>query len=220
MWTSPSFLSQPKLLLPSSKVDEIKRLGPERFSNSDHLREKKNNQGGGNAQIFSLGIANMEKCRLLMVRGGNSTKTADNRSSGKSTWNYFHLKASNCSSQWPSSPRSASSGCSDHSVRPVQRDWQSKSPVRYLNSSLRKQWTRPFRKLRVRALPASFVFRLCSDPSGESRFARLFRSRVSNSALRTWDFCTDFPGLGPWLWGQEWLSWRVTISRLPWAVLF
>lgn len=218
MWMSPSFLSQPKLLLPSSKVDEIKCLWPERFSNSDHLRENKNNQGGRNVQIFSLGIANMEKCRLLMVRGGNSRKKADKDLQEKQLFSFQTIKLLKSEAlRWP---RSASSGCSDHSVRPVQRDWQSKSPVRYLNSSLRKQWTRPSRKLRVRALPASFVFRLCSDPSGESRFARPFRSRVSNSVLRTWDFCTDFLGLGSWLWGQEWLSWRVTISRLPWAVPF
>lgn len=160
----------------------------------------------------------MEKCRLPMVRSGNSREKVDKDLQRKQLLSFQSIKL--FMSVALRSPRSASSGCSDHSVRPVQRDWQSKSPVRYLNSSLRKQWTRPFRKLRVRALPASFVFRLCSDPSGESHFARPFRARVSDSALRTWDFCTDFPGLGSWLWGQEWLSWRVTISRLPWAVPF
>lgn len=56
----------------------------------------------------------------------------------------FHFKATSCATPAPSdTPRSAPSGCSDHSVRPAQRDWQGNGPVRYLNSSLGKQWPDP-----------------------------------------------------------------------------
>lgn len=58
--------------------------------------------------------------------------------------------------------------------------------------------TGSLRKLRVRALPASFAFRLCSVLSGQSRLARPFRARVSSLSSQARVPGTDFPGLGSW----------------------
>lgn len=58
--------------------------------------------------------------------------------------------------------------------------------------------TRSFRKLRVLSLPASFAFRLCSVPSGQSRLARPFRARVSSSTFPGRERGSDLQRLGSW----------------------
>lgn len=81
---------------------------------------------------------------------------------------------------------------------------------------------RCFRKLSIRSLPASFAFRLCSvgpaSPALRAHFEPKFKFQLS----RLENLAQIFQGwvLGQWLWGQEWRSWRVTTSRLPWAVPF
>ena len=57
----------------------------------------------------------MEKYRLLMVRGGNSRKKAGKDLQEKQLLSFQSVKL--LKSVALRSPRSASSGCSDHSVR-------------------------------------------------------------------------------------------------------
>lgn len=105
---------------------------------------------------------------------------------------------------------------------PAQRDWQANGPVRYLNSSLRKQWPdlsgssgsalsqHPLLSGCAQSCPASPALRAHFEPEFQAWVPRLgYPEQIFQDSV-----------LGPWLWGQEWRSSRVTTFRLPWAAPF
>ena len=160
----------------------------------------------------------MGKCCHLLVRNGNSRKKANKDLQDKQLLSFQSNKLRN------------SSALRSPEVCPFRLLWPLSAPcATWLTGQRsgalpkllsRKTVTRPFRKLMVRSSQHPLPSGYCSVPSGQSLLARPFRARMSSSTLGTWESRTYFPGLDSWLCGQEWRSWRVTISRQPWAVPF
>lgn len=159
--------------LPPCKVNEIKCLGITGFS-SDHERKI----GGNCANFQGLRIANVGKRRHLLVRDQKKAKC--NLRAKQQQLSFQSFKPRIFGVRRLRDPPLLVAVTTP--VSPAQRDWQANSTVRYLNSSLRKQWPNPSGSsgsaLSQHALLSGYAQSCPASPALRAHFEPEFHARL------------------------------------------